>query len=113
LRRPEHSGWLPDSGGILYCVNMSVFYQTFFTNPKGDWRYVLGYEPSFMRPEDYAVYEELCRTRNAVHATAPWVNKMTPADRLVFVSGPKPTPGIPQLEWYYAATNLWVGRIPR
>jgi hypothetical protein len=92
---------------------MSVFYQTFFTNPKGDWRYVLGYEPSFMRPEDYAVYEELCRTRNAVHATAPWVNKMTPADRLVFVSGPKPTPGIPQLEWYYAATNLWVGRIPR
>jgi hypothetical protein len=112
-RRPEHAGWVPDNGGILYCVNLSVFYETFFQNPHGNWRYILGFEPAFMRPEDLAVYQELWRTLNAVKACAPWVQKMTPADRLVLLGGPQPQPAMPELEWYYAAENTWVGRLPR
>jgi len=112
-RRPDHVGWLPDPGGILYCVNMSVFYETFFTNPHGDWRYALGFEPSLMLPEDYAVYKELWRTKNAVQATAPWVAKMTPADRLVLLGPAEPKPTIPELEWFYAADDTWVGRLPK
>jgi hypothetical protein len=112
---PEQAKYLPDPGGILYNVNLSVFYQTFFVNPHGDWRYALGFEPSFMVPENYSVYNNLWRTRNAVEATAPWVQKMTLADRLFLVSGPEPRPTIPQLEWAYPSTNLnlWVGRVPR
>jgi hypothetical protein len=111
--RPEDAGWVPDPGGILYNVSLSVFYETFFTNPHGDWRYILGFEPSFMRPEDLAVYQELWRTKNAIHACAPWVAKMKPADRLVLTGGPQIRPAFPQLEWHYAAKNTWVGRLPR
>lgn len=111
-RRPEHAGWVPDRGGILYSVDLTVFYQTFFRNPHGPWRYVLGFEPAFMPAEDLAVYQELCRTLNAVRACAPWVKKMTAADRLVLQAGPATRPAIRELEWHYAATNTWVGRLP-
>jgi hypothetical protein len=111
--RPENAGWAPDPGGILYNVSLSVFYKTFFTNPHGDWRYILGFEPSFMLPEDLAVYQELWRTKNAIHACAPWVAKMKPADRLILTGGPQIRPAFPQLEWRYAAENTWVGRLPR
>jgi hypothetical protein len=109
-RRPEHREWLPGSGGILYMVNMSVFYETFFTNPRGDWRYILGYEPSFMPPEDYAVYKELWETLNAISAVQPWVAKMKPADRLVLLGPENTRPIIPELEWNYVVSNTWVGR---
>jgi hypothetical protein len=111
--RPEHAGWLPGPGGILYSVDLSVFYQTFFTNPKGDWRYVMGFEPTFMRAEDLAVYHDISRTHNAIRATAPWVNRMHPEDRLVLRGPPGREPAIPQLEWYYAADQTWVGRLRR
>jgi hypothetical protein len=112
-RRPEQAGWLPDRGGIFYCVDLTVFYQTFFRNPRGDWRYVLGFEPSFMRPEDLAVYQELWRSKNAIKATAPWVERMNATDRLVLRGGPQPRPAIGGLEWAYAVEGIWVGRKPR
>jgi hypothetical protein len=112
-KRPEDAGWVPDPGGILYSVDLSVFYQTFFTNPHGNWRYAMGFEPTFMRPEDLAVYHEICRTHNAIRACAPWVQKMTPADRLVLRGPPQIYPAIRELEWFYAAPNTWVGRKPR
>ena len=112
-QRAEHAEWLPDKNGILYSVNMSVFYETFFTNPLGDWRYALGFEPSFMHPEDYAVFRELWQTLNAVQAVQPWVNKMTPADRLVLLGPSFNPPAIPQLEWKYVIKDTWVGRLPR
>jgi hypothetical protein len=113
VQRPDQAEWLPAAGGILYCVDLSVFYQTFFQNPHGNWRYILGFEPSFMRPEDLAVYQDLWRTLNAVQACAPWVKQMTPADRLVLRGGPRTRLSIPGLQWAYAATNTWVGRLPR
>ena len=112
-RRPEHREWLPETGGILYTVNMSVFYETFFTNPHGDWRYILGYEPTFMPPDDYAVYRELWETLNALKAVQPWVAKMKPADRLVLLGPPNTRPAIPELEWNYVVNHTWVGRKPK
>ena len=113
LRQAEHAGWLPDKGGILYAVNMSVFYQTFYTNPRGEWRYALGFEPSFMRPEDYSVYLELWETLNALKAVQPWVAKMTVADRLVLLGSENTRPAIPELEWKYVVRDTWVGRRAR
>jgi hypothetical protein len=38
---------------------------------------------------------------------------MTIADRLVLLGGPEIRPAIPELEWAYAATNTWVGRLAK
>ena len=57
---PEIAGWLPDKGGIFYTVDQSLFYQTFFKNPNGDWRYVIGFESTLMTDENFKVYHE-CR----------------------------------------------------
>jgi hypothetical protein len=112
-RRPEHAQWVPEPGGVIYSPHLFVFYETFFTNPNANWRYIMGFEPTFMPAEDRAVYYELCRTRNAITGCKPWVNKMTQADRLVLRASPRTRPAIPELEWYYAAEYLWVGRKPR
>ena len=47
---------MPGQGGVLYSADMTVFYQTFFKNPNGDWRYILGYEPAFMPDADFQVF---------------------------------------------------------
>jgi hypothetical protein len=111
--RPEHAEWIPEPGGILYSVNLSVFYKTFFQNPHGQWRYALGFEPSFMLPENLAVYQELWRSLDAIRTCTQWVARMSPADRLVLLGSPKTRPAIRQLEWQYAAENTWVGRLPK
>jgi hypothetical protein len=112
-RQPAHADWVPDPGGVLYNVDLSVFYETFYRNPNGNWRYILGFEPSLMRPEDLVVYRDLWQSGNAIKACAPWIQQMTPADRLVLRADPRIRPAIRQLEWFYAVTNTWVGRKPR
>lgn len=112
-RQPDQAEWLPGTGGILYNVDLAVFFQTFFKNPHGDWRYILGFEPSFMRAEDLAVYQELWQTLNALQACSHWVKRMTPADRMVLRGGPRTRPGIRELEWRYVVKDTWVGRVPR
>jgi hypothetical protein len=110
---PELKGWMPDKGGILYTVDMSVFYQTFFNNPNGDWRYMLGFEPTWMPKEDFETYERILWNFNAGKAYAPWVQQMTPADRLVVRGETSGAPGIAGLEWKYVANGIWIGRLPR
>lgn len=109
---PKTAEWMPEPGGILYAVELSVFYHTFYCNPLADWRYALGFEATFMAPENFAVYVDLCRTRNALAACAPWIAKMRPEDRLVLTSPPNIRPAFRGLEWHYAATNTWIGRLP-
>ncbi len=46
-------------------------------------------------------------------AYQPWVDKMRLADRLVLRGGRSSPPGIPQLEWNYGVTGIWLGRLPR
>jgi hypothetical protein len=109
---PEDRPWLPEPGGVLYSVNLSVFYQTFFANPRGEWKYALGFEPSFMLPENRAVYNELWNSLNSIESVKPWVRKMTPRDRLVLLGPDNIFPAIEGLEWHYAAKSLWVGKLP-
>ncbi len=80
---PELEGWMPDKGGILYSADMGVFYQTFFKNPTGDWRYMLGFEPALMPADDFETYQSILWNDGDAKAYAPWVEKMKPADRLV------------------------------
>lgn len=110
---PRQAGWLPEPGGIIYSDDMTVFYQTFFKNPRADWRYVLGFESGLMSKEDLAVYRDIQRNFREYKWFEPWVKKMKPEDRLVMRGGPENKPKIPELEWDYTAFNTWVGRLPR
>jgi hypothetical protein len=38
---------------------------------------------------------------------------MRPQDRLVMRGGRAEQPGIPQLEWNYGVSGIWIGRLPR
>jgi hypothetical protein len=110
---PDLNGWRPDHSGIFYTADMTLFYQTFFKNPTGDWRYMLGFEPTWMPKEDFEVYHDVLWNLGEVKAYEPWVEKMRPADRLVIRGGLGASPGIPQLEWYYSGVGIWIGRTPR
>ena len=110
---PELAGWMPEKGGIIYSADMSVFFQTFYKNPNADWRYILGYEPGLMTDEDFKVYHSVLWNLGDSKAYEPWVEKMTPADRLVIRGDRGASPGIPQLEWSYGVSGIWIGRLPR
>jgi len=110
---PDLKGWMPAKGGIFYTVDMSLFYQTFFKNPHGDWRYMLGFEPTWMPKEDFEIYHKILWNFNDGKAYQPWIDQMTPADRLVVRGGGGGTPDIPGLEWKYAVSGIWIGRLPQ
>jgi len=110
---PEMAGWMPENNGIVYSSDMGVFYQTFFKNPHGHWRYLLGYEPSMMPAEDFATYQKIIWNYGDARGYEPWVKKMKPADRMVIRGGKGDRPNIPQLEWNYGVSGTWIGRTPR
>jgi hypothetical protein len=110
---PDLNGWLPEKGGILYSGDMTVFYQTFFKNPKADWRYILGYEAALMPEADFQVYHKILWNFGDAKAYEPWVKKMRRPDRLVMRGGRSSPPNIPQLEWEYGVSGIWIGRVPR
>jgi hypothetical protein len=105
----EEKAWFPDSGGVLYNDNMLLFYQTFFYNPHAPWRYMVGFEPVLMKPEDLAIYRNIQRSNNAIDSYGPWIKKMTAKDRMVFCTNSKP--GIDALEWKCINRNTWLGRL--
>ncbi|MGH7941698.1 MAG: hypothetical protein ACREFR_11575 [Limisphaerales bacterium] len=109
---PGIAGWLPGPGGIIYNSDMDVFYTTFFKNPTADWRYVLGFEPGLMRPEDLKVFRKYQLNFGDPRALEPWVDKMRPPDRMFIAAPASSRPDLPRLQWYYAATELWIGRLP-
>jgi hypothetical protein len=106
----ELAGWLPPPGGVIYSADMRVFNDTFFKNPNAPWRYALGFESALMLPEDLAVVRNVDWNFGDVRAYAPWVKKMRPEDRLVIRAAAGAMPNIPELEWHYAVTDLWMGR---
>ncbi|HWF17728.1 MAG TPA: hypothetical protein VG754_00585 [Verrucomicrobiae bacterium] len=108
---PSLKGWLPDSGGLFYHAQMDFFYNTFYKNPQGDWRYILAMEPAMMPGDDLRILRQIQRYNYTPKAYEPWINKMTPADRLVIYSPVEPP--LPQLQWHNAIGNIWLGRLPK
>ena len=111
-RSPAQASLLPDPGGILYSNSMYVFYQTFYLNPEGRWRYILAYEPGMMRGEDLAVYQALMRGEDPGKAVLPWVARMTPRDRMILDVRTSRQPSVPGLVWAHAGGGRWSGRLP-
>ena len=111
LEEPAHKEWLPEPGGIVYSNEMRIFYDTFYKNPHAPWRYILGFEPTMMPPRDLAIFRKIQWNFGAYEAFKPWVKKMKPEDRLIIKGTKKIPPDIPGLEWHYAATGIWIGRL--
>jgi hypothetical protein len=107
---PKLRGWFPEHNGIFYTVQMDFFYDTFYTNPNGDWRYIVGFEPAWMPEEDRKIFRRIVWNQEAFKAYEPWIDKMRPEDRLAIFSSAQPN--LPRLEWVEAADYIWVGRLP-
>jgi hypothetical protein len=110
---PDLKGWLPEPGGVFYTAEMTLFFDTFYSNPHGDWRYLLGFEPTWMPKEDFETYHKILWNFGESKAYEPWVQKMKPADRLALSGGRSSPPQIPELEWNYGVSGIWIGRLPR
>jgi hypothetical protein len=110
---PKYMEWLPEKGGIVYSHDMTIFYDMFFKNPKADWRYILGFEPTMMPPEDLTIFRNIRFNRDAYKSFEPWVNKMRLQDRLIVRQESPGIPNIPELDWQQLVRGVWVGRIPR
>jgi hypothetical protein len=89
---------------------MQFFYNTFYKNPAGDWRYIVGFEPALMPPDDLKVYRDIHRSEGSADSYQPWIKKMRPIDRLALNRPGQPD--IPALEWKQAAQGIWIGRLP-
>jgi len=106
-------GWLPEDGGIIYSASMQTFYRTFFKNPNANWKYILGFECTFMPPDDLKIYRKIQWNLGDSKSYEPWVKKMRPQDRLVIYGDASSKPNIKELEWHYAVSGTWIGRLPR
>ncbi|MCX5666919.1 MAG: hypothetical protein NTY34_01200, partial [Candidatus Omnitrophica bacterium] len=110
---PDAASWLPEADGVVYLTDMTLFYQTFYKNPKARWRYILGFEPTWMKPDDLAIFRNILWNYGAFKSFEEWVKKMRPQDRLIVRHPSGKPPAISGLEWYYAATDTWIGRLPK
>jgi hypothetical protein len=110
---PELDEWLPEKGGIIYSADMGVFFRTFYKNPKAEWKYMLGFEPGVMPKEDLEILRKIQWNHFAAKAFEPWVQKMRPLDRMILLQPAGAVPAVKGLEWHYAATETWIGKLPR
>jgi len=108
---PDAAGWLPGDGGVIYDSDMDVFFETFYKNPTANWKYILGFESGWMRPEDLEVLRKFQWNYNDPRALEPWVARMRPQDRMIIRGGGQPQ--ISELEWHNVGSGLWVGRLPQ
>jgi hypothetical protein len=108
---PDLQGWMPEPDGIFYSAQMHFFYNTFYANPRGDWRYILGFEPALMPDDDLQILRQIQLSGFAPDAYAPWIKKMRPIDRLQIDR--QDQPNLPGLEWKRATGYIWIGRLPR
>jgi len=115
LFNPAARAVLPDPGGILYSDDMALFFQGIYRLPQAPWRYMVGFEPALMPPEDLALYRAMTDRRNRVpEMYEVWVRRMHPEDRMILeTAGLKDPPPIVGLEWHFIPPTYWSGRLPR
>lgn len=112
-KEPVPPEWLPEKGGIIYCDLTSGFNWTFFRYPKGDWKYILGFEASMMPEEDLNTFHQIRFHPGDASCYIPWVKKMTPKDRLLLMQYYPAPPDLPELEWHALPSRSFIGRLKR
>lgn len=109
MENETHKPWLPSDGGIIYNDDMRLFYEVFYLNPYGTWRYALGFEPAWMPEDDLKIYRHIQLSRGKNESYQAWVQKMTEKDRMIIIRNVKP--GIEGLDWHEVTPTVWSGKI--
>ena len=114
LFNPAARAALPDPGGILYSDDMTLFFQGIYRLPNAPWRYLLGFEPGLMPPQDLQLYRAMTDRRNRVpQLYEAWVRRMRKEDRMILeTTGMRDPPPIAGLEWAFLPPSYWSGRLP-
>ena len=108
---PQNRTWLPDTGGVLYNTDMNIFYLGLYLNPRLDYRFQVGFEPTLLPDQELSRLREIQRRGVTDDALRPWVTRLRPIDRIaVLRSGPPPA--LNTLEWFSPMPGVWLGRIP-
>jgi hypothetical protein len=110
LTRPveEFQDALPDRGGILYSSDMAPFYSIYYRLPRDHFfRFILGYEPGLMPPDDLKTLRAIQSTNGALAEHEPWFAKMQPADRILITALNKPEKEGFEFARFF---NYWIGR---
>jgi hypothetical protein len=108
-------GALPDAGGILYSDQMEPFFQGIYRMPDAPWRYMVGFEPALMPPDDREIYQKIldAHPHRPPGYYEPWISRMRPEDRMILeTAGPGSSPQLPGLEWNFMPPTFWIGRVP-
>jgi hypothetical protein len=115
LFNPAARDLLPDAGGILYSDDMTMFFQGIYRLPQAPWRYMVGFEPALMPPQDLSLYRAMTDRRNRVpEMYEVWVRRMRPEDRMILeTTGLRDPPPVGGLEWRFIPPAYWSGRVPR
>jgi len=103
-------GWLPAPGGVLVSTSMHLFYETYYSYPNVNWRFVPGFEPMIM-PQKYidawaGLQHPSPRTIQLVLET------LTPDDRLLLLKSetqPADLRGVVGVQWLNCP-DYWIGR---
>ncbi len=104
---PLQADWLPGHDGIVYSDSPEVFYQLYFRHLRESWRYLPGFRAQGLSQKDRAILDRL---QEDPRAWQSWIARMRPQDRAILKKCFSEFDGIPGLTWYYAATELWIGR---
>lgn len=97
---------LPEPGGVLYSVDMTVFYTIFQRMPDLQFRFSTGMEPGLMPAEDLKVLRAI-QTTGLLRDYKPWFDKMTPKDRVLLRWPTQPQWEGMEFRPFYGA---WMGR---
>ena len=90
---------------------MDHFYHQYYADPEGKYKYVLGFEPAIMFPENRKIFREIIYSSFHHSSYKPWIDKLTEKDR-IFASVDL-SPYYPQLDWIKAGNKLWIGKLPK
>ena len=109
--KPELADYKPLDGGIIYNDSMKHFYYNYYAEPEGKYKYVLGFEPAIMIPENRKTFREIVYSSFHYSSYKPWIDKLTEKDR-IFASTDISC-YYPQLDWVKAGKKLWIGKLSK
>jgi hypothetical protein len=111
LYAPQNRSWLPGRGGVLYNTDMNIFYLGIYLNPRLDYRFQVGFEPTLLPDRELKLLREIQRRGVTDDVLRPWVARLRPIDRIAVLRN-GPPPAYTTLEWFAPMPGVWLGRIP-
>lgn len=103
---------MPTDRGVLYGNSMHFFYQLYWRFPETKWRYLLGFEPAMMPPDELRAFRiAQYNNGNFDPVYKSWAKQMTDDDRLMMYSDGEPN--YPDMSFEAIGNQIWIGKVCR